>query len=56
MKNLKNGVKSTTDVNEVDFSNLINNNFLSIDSVSTKSFENLNNLDLDVNFLSHKKN
>jgi hypothetical protein len=30
--------------------------FLTIESVSTKSFENLNNVDLNLNFLSHKKN
>jgi hypothetical protein len=32
------------------------NNFLEISSVATKSFEDLNTLDLDLNFLSHKKN
>jgi hypothetical protein len=37
-------------------SNTESNNTLEIDSISTKSLENLNNLDLNLNFLNHKKN
>ena len=33
-----------------------NNLYLEIDSISTTSFENANNLDLGLNFLNHKKN
>lgn len=36
--------------------NTEHNNTLEIDSISTKSLEKLNNLDLNLNFLNHKKN
>src|SRR5438132_1564156 len=45
-----------------DFFSLFTNNpkesnsFLEIDSVATNSFQDANNLDLDLNFLSHKIN
>jgi len=54
---LQNDTQEIVDNNDFTlFNTNTSSNTLEIDSISTKSLENLNNLDLNLNFLNHKKN